>query len=137
MKSRSRFQSFLGPDIEQFLAHKRALGRRYDVEENALALLDDYFLKHRISVLDEVNPTLVDQFLLSRPRSRPRSYNHLRCTLGRLFAYLVEQDKLARTPVQSPPRRSRYQRTPFIFDIADAKRLLSVAKTLADKRRDG
>jgi site-specific recombinase XerD len=133
MKSRSRFQSFLGPDIEQFLAHKRALGRRYDVEENALALLDDYFLKHRISVLDEVNPTLVDQFLLSRPRSRPRSYNHLRCTLGRLFAYLVEQDKLARTPVQSPPRRSRYQRTPFIFDIADAKRLLSVAKTLADK----
>jgi site-specific recombinase XerC len=68
---------------------------------------------------------------------RTRSYNHLRCTLGRLFAYLVEQDKLARTPVQSPPRRSRYQRTPFIFDIADAKRLLSVAKTLADKRRDG
>jgi hypothetical protein len=49
MKSRSRFQSFLGPDIESFLAHKRVLGRRYHVEENALALLDDYFIAFPLS----------------------------------------------------------------------------------------
>lgn len=133
MKKRSRFHSFLGPDIEQFLDHKRSLGRRYDVEEKTLALLDDYLVKHRISTLRHVNSTLVDQFLLSRPRSRPRSYNHLRCTLGRLFAHLVNRGRLAYTPLQSPPRRSRYQRTPFIFDAANAKRLLAVAKTLPDK----
>jgi integrase/recombinase XerD len=133
MKAGSQFHSFLGLDIEQFLAHKRSLGRRYDVEEKTLRLFDDYLVKRHIATLHHVNPTLVDQFLLSRPRSRPRSYNHLRCTLGRLFAYLVDQGKLTRTPVQSPPRRSMYQRAPFIFDVAGARHLLAVAKTLPDK----
>ena len=45
------FHSFLGPDIEQFLAHKRALGRRYDVEEKTLALLDVYLLNNTIGNL--------------------------------------------------------------------------------------
>jgi site-specific recombinase XerD len=124
------FQSFLGPDMDRFLAHKRSLGRRYDVEENALALLDAYLVNNHIGGLDELTPTLVDQFLLSRPRSRPRSYNHLRCTLGRLFSYLVGHGKLTQTPLRSPPRRARYQRRPFIFDAAAAKRLLALAKTL-------
>lgn len=133
MKSRAHLQSFIGPDIEQFLAHKRSLGRRYDTEEKTLALLDDYCLQHGIGTLGEVTPTLVDDFLRSRRRLRPRSYNHLRCTLGRLFAYLVDRGKLTQTPVQSPPRRSSYQRTPFIFDVQDARRLLAVARALPDK----
>jgi len=134
MKPRSHgFQSVLGPDIEQFLAHKRSLGRRYDVEEKTLALFDGYLIAHRIVDLTALTPTLIDQFFLSRPRLRPRSYNHLRCTLARLFAWMVGQRRLAQTPVQSPPRRSRYQRTPFIFDVANARRLLAVAQALPDK----
>src|SRR5215468_8740176 len=124
------FRSFLGPDINQFLAHKRLLGRRYDVEEKTLALLDAYLVNNHIAEVHELTPTLVDRFLLSRPRSRPRSYNHLRCTLGRLFSYLVDHGKLAETPLRSPPRRARYQRTPFIFDTGAAKRLLALAKVL-------
>ena len=126
------FHSFLGPDIEQFLAHKRALGRRYDVEEKTLALLDVYLLNNNIGHRAAITPAVVDAFLLSRPRSRPRSYNHLRCTLGRLFSYLVDQGKLSTTPLRSPPRRVSYQRTPFIFDAAAARRLLALAKTLPD-----
>jgi integrase/recombinase XerD len=133
MKARSQFHSFLGPDIEAFLAYKRSLGRRYDVEEKTLRLFDNYLVKRGISTLHNVNPTFVDQFLLSRPRSRPRSYNHLRCTIGRFFAHLVNQEKLACTPVQSLPRRGTYHRTPFIFDATDARSLLAVAKTLPDK----
>ena len=133
MTPRTRFKSFLGPDVKQFLAHKRSLGRRYDVEEKTLALLDAYLLQKRISRISEVTPTLVDEFLLSRPRPRARSYNHLRCTIGRFFSYLVDRGKLAATPLQSPPRRSRYERTPFIFDMAAAQRLLALAKTLPNK----
>ena len=107
MKTHSRFKSFLARDVEQFLAHKRALGRRYDVEEKTLVLLDRYLKICRISRLRAITPRLIDEFLLSRPRARPRSYNHLRCTLVRLFAYLVNRGRLARTPVQSPPRRSK------------------------------
>lgn len=133
MRPHAGFRSFLAPDIDQFLAHKRSLGRRYDVEKKTLALFDAYLVNSRIGGLHELTPTRVDQFLLSRPRPRPRSYNHLRCTLGRLFSYLVDHGKLTETPLRSPPRRARYQRTPFIFDTEAAKRLLTLAKTLPSK----
>jgi site-specific recombinase XerD len=133
VRHHARFQSFLGPDIDQFLAHKRSLWRRYDVEKKTLALLDAYLVNNHVGGLHELTPARVDQFLLSRPRSRPRSYNHLRCTLGRLFSYLVDHGKLAETPLRSPPRRARYQRTPFIFDTTTAKRLLALAETLLSK----
>ncbi|EKS71613.1 phage integrase [Burkholderia sp. SJ98] len=132
MSPHTSFQSFLGPDIEQFILHKRSLGRRYDVEQKTLVLLDAYLLQKRIGRLSEVTPPLVDEFLLSRPRSRPRSYNHLRCTIGRFFSYLVDRGSLAATPLQSPPRRSRYDRAPYIFDTADARRLFALAKALPD-----
>jgi len=41
MKAANRsFQSFLGESIERFLAHKRALGSKFEVEENALRRFD-------------------------------------------------------------------------------------------------
>ncbi len=130
MTSRSNFQSCIGLYIEQFLAHKRALGRRYDVESKTLALLDAYLLDKRVGSLSEVTPDLVDAFLRSRPRARPRSYNHLRCTIGRLFSYLVDHDQITVSPLRSAPRSARYERTPFIFDVVAARRLLALAKTL-------
>ncbi len=130
---RQGFRSIMGPDIEQFIAHKRTLGRRYDVEEKTLALFDDYLCAHHITDVSEVSVDLVDRFLTSRPRPRPRSYNHLRCTLARLFAWLVAQGRLEHTPVQSLPRRATYQRLPFIFDAANARRLLDLALTLSDQ----
>lgn len=133
MRSRAYLQSFLHTDIEQFIAHKRSLGRRFVTEAKTLALLDDYLATHRISALTEVTSSIIDDFLRSRPRTRPRSYNHLRCTIAGLFAYLVSQERLAQSPVQSPARRARYERTPFIFGVDQAKRLLAVARTLSDK----
>lgn len=130
---RHGFRSVMGPDIEQFLAHKRALGRRYDVEQKTLALFDDYLVANHIAGLAEVGVDLIERFLVSRPRPHPRSYNHLRCTLARLFAWLVGQGRLEQTPVQSRPRRATYQRQPFIFDTANARRLFDLVQTLPDK----
>lgn len=127
------FRSVLASDIEQFLAHKRALGRRYDVEENTLALFDAYLVTSHVTGLPEISVELIDRFLTSRPRPHPRSYNHLRCTLSRLFAWLVGQGRLDRTPVQSGPRRGTYQRQPFIFDATLARRLLDLVQTLPNK----
>lgn len=130
---RQGFRSVMGPNIEQFLAHKRALGRRYDVEEKTLALLDDYLVANQIAGLHDVSADLIERFLVSRPRPHPRSYNHLRCTLARLFAWLVGQGRLEQSPVQSRPRRATYQRQPFIFDTVSARRLLDLVQTLPDK----
>lgn len=124
------WRSFLGPEIAAFLAYKRSLRRRYATEEHTFVLFDAYLVQQGVTTLAAITPALIDAFLRSRPRTRPRSYNHLRGTVGRLFAYLVTRGVLADSPLRSPPRRVRYVRTPFIFTAADAQRLLALAKAL-------
>ncbi len=129
------FHSVLAEQIEGFLAHKRAVGRRFDVEEKTLRLLDRYVADHELNHLTQITPELVEAFLISRPRIRPRSYNHLLCTVRRLFDWLLDQGILQRSPVQSKPRRQTSPRTPFIFDLPTARQLLEMARGLPDNPR--
>lgn len=126
------FHSVLSDRIEQFIAHKRALGRRYDVEEKTLRLLDRYLINREVKHLNQVTPSLIEAFLASRPRKHARSYNHLLGTVRRLFDWLVSQGILEHSPVQTVARRQRAQRIPFIFDLTAARRLLELAKGLPD-----
>ena len=71
--------------IQRFVAHKRALNRRYETEEQALRLLDRYLVERSITNLAGVTTDVLNAFLDSRPRSRPRSYNHLLGVARRLF----------------------------------------------------
>ena len=105
----------------------------YLVEEKTLALFDDFLCTYHIRDVSEVDADLIDQFLVSRPRRSPRSYNHLHCTVARLFSWLVVQGRLDHTPVLSRPKRATYQLKPYIFDAANACRLLDMARALPDK----
>ena len=131
----NHFQSALASSIERFLAHKRALGRRFDVEEKTLHLLDRYLMARRIRDPHEITPQFIDDFLASRSFRRPRSFNHLLCTIRRLFDWVVDQDSLACSPVQARPRRQTAQRIPFIFDIEAARRLLEVARSFRNNSK--
>ena len=132
---RTNFYSILGNRIEQFIAHKRTLGRRYNAEEKTLRLFDMYLVDQKVIRLSQLTPDVIDAFLISRPRKRTRSYNHLLCTIRRFFDWLVNQGFLDQSPVQSTPRRQTAQRIPFIFDKVKARRLLNIAKTLPDNPR--
>jgi integrase len=129
------FRSLLGPAISAFIAHKRALGRRYENEERTLRLFDRYLAAAGVGELAAISPALVEAFLASRPRSQPRSYNHLRGVLARLFAWLVEQQILAASPLRVGPRRVTTKRLPFLFSPAEAARLLAVAAGLPERSR--
>lgn len=129
------FSSCLADHIRAFLAYKRALGRGFDTEEGALRLLDRYLIRRRVTSPSQITPTLVDAFLASRPRTRPRSYNHLLGTVRRLFDWLVVQGRWADSPVQVSPRRQAWRPTPFLFDRDSARRLLEVAAGLRDNSR--
>jgi site-specific recombinase XerD len=131
----SGFQSVLAGSIERFLAHKRALGRRFDVEEKTLRLLDRYLKKRHIRFVRAITPQFIDDFLASRGFRRSRSYNHLLCTIRRLFDWLVDQGSLPCSPVQARPRRQTDQRIPFIFDIEAARKLLEVARSFRNNSR--
>jgi integrase len=129
------FASPLADAIVQFLTHKRALGRRFRVEEATLRLLDRFLVERHVKTVDAVTPELIDAFLALRPRARPRSYNHLRGTLARCFGWLVAQGRLPATPLRAPSRRVSGQRVPFIFDKVSARRLFDVAASLSDNAR--
>ena len=126
------YTSPLAAAFEHFLAHKRALGRRFHVEESVLRLFDRFLVEQAITQVDTITPEIVDAFLASRPRVRPRSYNHLRGTLVRFFEWAVAQGCVVGSPVQAPPRRVSGHRVPFIFDTQTARRLLEIAKALPD-----
>jgi len=126
------YHSFLGEDIERFLAYKRALGCGFNTEAKTLRLLDHYLIEQQISSLGQITPATLDAFLASRPRKRARSYNHLLCTISRLFSWLAGQELLPHSPLQARPKREIEPRRPFIFDRLTARTLLETAALLPD-----
>lgn len=131
----SGWRSPLAEGIEHFLTYKRALGRRFDVEEKTLRLLDRFLVEQGVHEVGKITPELLETFLASRPRKGPRSYNHLLSTVARLLDWMVLQGLLKRTPLRAKPRRQTAQRTPFLFDPQAARRLLEVAESLPDNAR--
>lgn len=127
------FKSVLSEDIQNYLQLKRALGKRFHTEESVLRLLDRYLNRQLIYTLTAITPQVIDNFLVSRPRNRPRSYNHLLGVIRNFFKWLVVQERLANTPVHARPRRSTAQQHPFLFDPSQAQRLLKLAASLPDR----
>jgi integrase len=123
------------PAVNAFLAHKRALGRKYVSEENELRLLVRFASEHGVSSLGELTPALLEEFLASRPRSRPRSFNHLLGVVRCLLDWAVTHELLGVSPLQARPRRVTSSRVPFLFDAALARQLLDAAAALPDNPR--
>lgn len=130
-----QLHSALADPMMRFVAHKRALGRSYDTEARTLPLFDRFLADQNVLGLEQVTPDHIEAFMASRPRVRPRSYNHLLCTVRRLFEWLVQQGELEQSPVRIGPRRVTAHLDPFIFDPPTARRLLILARELPDNPR--
>ena len=127
--------SFLADSIHQFVDYKRALNRKYRCEAAALRLFDRYISEHGLRGWNATNSIVIERFLQSRPRTRPRSYNHLLGVLHRFFDWAVVQKLVTSNTVRETPRRNTGKRIPYLFDIKDAKRLLQVVRTFPDRSR--
>jgi site-specific recombinase XerD len=129
------YRSIVGGHIEDFLAHKRGTGRKFDSEERALQLFDRFIFEKRLNSINEITSALIEEFLKSRPRPRPRSFNHLLCTISRLFDWMMNRGITPFSPVQAFPRRQGAERRPYIFDLPKAQLLIEAAKKLPDNPR--
>lgn len=118
-----------------FLAHKRALGRKYHSEEATLRLLVGFADDHGVERLDQLNAELLDAFVASRPRPRPRSFNQLVGIVGCFLDWAVAQQLLAVSPLRTTRRRDTAHYIPFLFDAAQARLLLDAAAALADNTK--
>lgn len=118
-----------------FLAHKRALGRKYRTEEATMHLLVDFADGHGVECLHQLTPSLLDAFVVSRPRTRARSFNHLVGILGCFLDWTVSQQRLEGSPLGRTRRRETDVRMPFLFDAAQARQILEAAAALPDNPR--
>jgi integrase len=121
--------------IADFLAHKRALGRKYLTEEATLRLLLVFCDQRGVTGLDGLTSSVLDAFVASRPRARARSFNHLVNILGCFFDWAVSQQRLEVSPLPRTHRRETDLRVPFLFDATQARRLLDAAAALPDNPR--
>ena len=129
------FRSPLANHIVLFLATKRALGCRFVAEDRNLRLLDRFLVEQGVDTLNEITPDRIERFLVSRPRPAAKGYNHLLGVVRRLFDWLVSQQVIATSPVQTRPRPETARRLPFLVDVPLARRLLEVARQLPDNHR--
>jgi len=118
--------------VERFLAHKRALARKYHSEERELRLLVRFAAEREAGTLGQLTGPLIEEFLASRPRSRPRSFNHLLGVTDGLFRWAVAQELLPAAPLLPGRRRVTSARIPFLFDAVQARQLLAAAAQLPD-----
>ena len=121
--------------IDGFLAHQRALGRKYRSEHATLQLLARFATDHDITDIGALSAAILDEFFASRPRPRARSFNQLVGIVSCFLDWTVAQQLLDRSPLRTRRRRETAQRLPFIFDLAAARRLLTAAAALPDNPR--
>ena len=120
--------------VAGFIAHKRAIGRKYVSEEAELALLVRFARSCGAITMTDLTPAVIEAFLASRPRSRPRSFNHLRGVLGCLLDWAAVNELITISPLTVPRRRVTSVRLPFLFSPAQARRLLDAAAALPEAR---
>jgi integrase len=121
--------------VTEFLAHKRALGRKYRSEEATLRLLVAFADQHGVDGLHQLTPSLLDAFIASRSRPRARSFNQLVGIVGCFLAWAVAHQRLELSPLRATRRRETDLRLPFLFDADQARRVLQAAKALPDNPR--
>lgn len=129
------FRSVLGPGITQYIGAKRAVGCDFATEERSLRVFDHFLVEQGVAAQDAITPELIEAFMASRRRTTPVSYNELLGIVRRLFQWLMIQGLCDHCPVRTRPRRPAAYRTPFIFDVDQARRLLEAATRLPDRPR--
>ncbi|HEY4370035.1 MAG TPA: tyrosine-type recombinase/integrase [Steroidobacteraceae bacterium] len=129
-----RFESILADPINRYLALKRSMGCRFNTEDRALRVFDQFLTDRGVSSVGDIDAALLDAFLASRRRSA-RSYNNLLGVVRRLLDWMVDQQELAVSPLQSRPRREGTRRLPFLYDEATIRRILKCAAELPDGTR--
>lgn len=135
MNTKPSLRSLLAEDIQFYLDFKRALGRKFDTEESVLRLFDRFLFEYSVADRANLTPTLIEEFLASRSRPRPRSFNHLLGVLRCFFAWLVIQGRLTHSPVRTQSRSTGSRLLPFLFEPEHIQRVLEIAAQLPDNPR--
>ena len=129
------FQSNLAPQIEQYLRAKRAMGCKFASEDRQLLLLDRFLANRCVESIEAIDAQCVQEFLDSRQRTNPRSYNNLLGDVRRLFEWIASQHLPGPSPVTLKAQPQTGRRLPYLYSDETIRLLLSLAAALPDNPR--
>ena len=135
MNTAYSFHSLLAEDILNYLDFKKAIGLKFNTEEAALRLFDQFLSEYSVVDRAALTPPIIEAFLASRPRTRPRSFNHLLGIIRCFFIWNVAQGRLTHSPVRSRPRVVNSHRYPYLFEPQQVRQILIITAQLPDNPR--
>ncbi|MCP3888757.1 MAG: hypothetical protein GY702_07760 [Desulfobulbaceae bacterium] len=119
------FESFLGPQMEQYLEYRESLG--YSTKAmDSLKRLDRYMVTENVTTLEALTPLF---FLKMRTDLTidPNTINRVIYALRGFFQYLVRIEFSQYNPLAGIPRSKENNIIPFIFSDQETEHLLKAA----------
>jgi len=117
-----RFESFLSPQLEAFIAYRKSLGYATRPARSRLMLFDNYLVKQKVT-----SQRLTPAFFLQMRADlemEPTSVNQVIYYTRYFFRYLIRMNLYARNPLEDLPPLPEYTFVPFIFSEEQIDQLL-------------
>jgi integrase/recombinase XerD len=124
-----RFESFLAPQLGEFLAYRQHLGYENKTSLSHLRTFDRYLKKKK--PVEEILPPSFFLELRADLKTEKRSNNRVLSSVRIFFQFLVRQGYYPENPLQDVPYLPEHSILPFIFSPAEVDRLLAaICKTM-------
>jgi len=128
------FESFLAPQIQEFIAYRQNLGYQISRSRSHLKTFDRYLKNQKIE--KSLLPPSFFLQLRSNLKIEPRSINGILSSLRVFFQFLIRKGIYAQNPLQDIPELPENYSIPFIFSPQQTDQLLSaVCKRLRQTKR--
>lgn len=119
------FESFLAPQLNEYLTYRNSLGYRVKITRFHLMLFDQYLRKTNAD-LDSLKPFF---FLEMRANieMEPRSVNRMISTVRVFFQFMLRREYVKENPLMDIPFLKENSIIPFVFSREQTEQLLDAA----------
>jgi site-specific recombinase XerD len=119
------FESFLAPQLNEYLDYRQSLGYRIDITRYRLLIFDRY-LKRTNSEWDSLQPFF---FLEMRANLDldSRSVNGVISSIRVFFQFLLRREYVTENPLQDIPALKENNIIPFVFSVEQTDQLLEAS----------
>jgi site-specific recombinase XerD len=119
------FESFLAPQLDEYLAYRQSLGFRVDITRYRLQVFDQY-LKKSNAQWDSFQPFF---FLEMRAhlKNESRSINRIISSVRVFFNFLLRREYVTENPLLDIPPLKENSIVPYVFSPAQIDQLLKAA----------
>ena len=119
-----QFESFLAPQLEEYLLYRRRHGFDVQTSLSRLRIFDRYLRKTK--TVNEMLPPLFFLEMQADIKAEPHSVNTIISAVRVFFKYLIRQGYYTENPLQDVPHVQENTVIPFVFTPDETDQLLTV-----------